>query len=368
MLTYSIPDELAEIPDSYYSVSTEPGTLVELTYDTFESMSYEQKTRPLQKRAIVYLPYGYSDETQYDVFYLMHGGWGNETTTLGTPDSPSAFKNVIDNAMQNSEVERMIIVCPTYNNTNENGQDSANFGLALQLNQNFHNELVNDLMPAVESRYSTYAADTTPQGLADSRNHRAFGGFSMGSVATWRTFQNCLDYFSFFVPMSCGTGLDDDNIFAAADGKPQSDYFVFIMTGTYDFAYSYVNNRVDRMRISTYFTEWNETSGGNFAYRIKEGYDHGGVAAVEYTYNGMMVFSSRVKSVDDATSDTAYTADTVTALRTGRRCSAGSTQCQPSVFPQSFMSMTGLVTASGLAQEPPLKDGLMMPLHSGKHK
>lgn len=45
----------------------------------------------------------------------MHGGgWSNETTWLGTPDSPADFKNVIDHAIANREMEPMIIVCPTY--------------------------------------------------------------------------------------------------------------------------------------------------------------------------------------------------------------------------------------------------------------
>lgn len=228
---FSVPAELAEIPTDYYSPAEEKGTLVELYYDTYESMTYEQHTRPLQKRAIVYLPYGYTDETEYAVFYLMHGGWGNETTTLGTPDHPSRFKHVIDSAIQDGTCDRLIIVCPTYNNTNENGQDSANFSLALQLNLNYHNELINDLIPAVEGRYHTHAGDVTAEGIAASRDHRGFGGFSMGSVATWRTFQNCLDYFSYFLPMSCGTGLDDDRIFEAANGRKHSDYFVFNYDG-----------------------------------------------------------------------------------------------------------------------------------------
>jgi enterochelin esterase-like enzyme/acetyl esterase/lipase len=292
----NVPDEIAEIPDEYYSPAEEKGTLVELYYDTYESMTYEQHTTPLHKRAIVYLPYGYTDETEYHVFYLMHGGWGNETTTLGTPDHPSRFKNVIDNAIQDGKFDRLIIVCPTYNNTNENGQDSANFSLALQLNRNHHNELINDLIPAVESKYHTCAGDVTAEGIAASRDHRGFGGFSMGAVATWRTFQNGLDYFRYFLPMSCGTGLDDDTIFEAANGREQSDYFVFIMTGTRDFAYSYDNNRVAKMRTSAYFTEAKDGVHGNFAYRVKEGYSHGGVAAIEYTYNGLMLFGGNRKA------------------------------------------------------------------------
>lgn len=279
----SIPQEITEIPDGYFSPAAAQGTLADLYYETYESFSYEEKTQPLEKHAVVYLPSGYDENKRYNVFYLMHGGWGNENQVLGTPSSPSRFKNVIDNAIANGDFEPLIIVCPTYNNTSP--EDSANFSLALNLNRNYHNELINDLIPAVESKYSTYAESASTEDLTASHFHRGFGGFSMGSVATWRTFQNCLDYFCYFLPMSCGTTLDDENIFSAAKGREQSDYFVFTMTGTEDFAYGYVNNRVDKMRNSPYFTEEK-----NFAYRIKEGYDHGGMSSVEYTYNGLCSF------------------------------------------------------------------------------
>lgn len=284
----NIPDEIKEIPQDYYTSASEQGTLEELYYNTYESMTYEEKSQVLSKRAIVYLPYGYSDDEPYDIFYLMHGGWSNETTTLGTPANPSAFKNVIDHAIQNGEIRPIIIVCPTYNNTNSN--DSDNFSLALNLNRNYHNELLNDLIPAAESKYSTYAKDTTPEELKKSREHRGFGGFSMGSVATWRTFQNGLDYFKYFMPMSCGTSLDDDTIWEAASNHKQDDYFVFMMTGTDDFAYSYDNQRSSNMRKSDYFTELTAERNGNFAYRIMDGYSHNGMAANTYTYNGLRWF------------------------------------------------------------------------------
>ncbi len=302
----AIPEKLKTIPEAYFSPADRQGTLADLYYDTYESFSYEEKTQTLQKHAVVYLPEGYDETKQYNVFYLMHGGWGNENQTLGTPGHPSGFKNVIDNAIANGDFDPLIIVCPTYNNTSP--EDSANFSLALQLNRNYHNELVNDLIPAVEGKYSTYAQDTTPEALAASRDHRGFGGFSMGSVATWRTFQNCLDYFHYFLPMSCGTTLDDETIFAAAEGHNQNEYFVWVMTGTNDFAYSYENNRVEKMRSSDYFTEGNTEQEGNFAYRVKEGYNHGGTASMEYTYNGLCWFWKKGRS--DQNTYTSYTVGT----------------------------------------------------------
>ncbi|HEY0259461.1 MAG TPA: alpha/beta hydrolase-fold protein [Lacisediminihabitans sp.] len=286
--TNPLSQVLEAVPQGYSSPAQQQGTLVELSYDTYESMTYEQETQELTKRAIVYLPYGYNADEQYNVFYLMHGGWGNETTTLGTPGDPSAFTNVLDNAISAGEIQPLIVVAPTYNNTSP--EDSGSFGLALTLNQNYHHELLNDLVPAVEGTYSTYAESVSPEDLVASRDHRGFGGFSMGAVATWRTFQYALDYFRYFLPMSCGTSLDMDNIVAAAQTRDQADYFVWVITGTEDFAHQYDENRVELMRNSPYFTEADSEQDGNFAYRVRDGYSHDGVAAMEYTYNGLRWF------------------------------------------------------------------------------
>jgi len=285
-----VPQELKIIPEEYYQAADQQGTLVDLYYATYESFSYNEKSKLLQKHAVVYLPYGYSEDQKYDVFYLMHGGWADETMTLGTPKSPSSFKNIIDHAIAAGEMRPLIIVCPTYNNTNENGRDSANFSLAMQLTENYHNELINDLIPAVEGTYSTYAASIRKDDLIASRDHRGFGGFSMGSVATWRTFQYGLDYFRYFLPMSCGTSLNEKEIFAAAEGRDPHDYFVFVVTGTDDFAYSYDKSRTDLMRASKYFSDVDDNATGNFAFRVKDGYSHSGKAAMEYTYNGLVWF------------------------------------------------------------------------------
>lgn len=196
-----IPKKLQEIPADYYTEADRQGALVELNYETYESRTYEQKSRKLNKRAIVYLPYGYSENERYNVFYLMHGGWSNETTWLGTPERPGTFKNVIDHAVSDGKMKPFIIVCPTYNN--ESPSDSGDYTLAYgTLTVNYHNELMNDLIPAVEGTYSTYADNVTPEGIKASRDHRAFGGFSMGSVATWHTFLNCLHAFRYFMPSS----------------------------------------------------------------------------------------------------------------------------------------------------------------------
>jgi enterochelin esterase-like enzyme len=54
------------------------------------------------------------------------------------------------------------------------------------------NEFRNDLLPLVDSKYRTIA----------DRDHRAFGGFSMGSETTWEVMLNCLNLVKNFMPLS----------------------------------------------------------------------------------------------------------------------------------------------------------------------
>ena len=70
----NIPAELEEIPAAYFQPAEQAGTMVRLDYTTWESFTYEEKTHQLNKTAWVYLPYGYSDDNTYNVFYFMHGG------------------------------------------------------------------------------------------------------------------------------------------------------------------------------------------------------------------------------------------------------------------------------------------------------
>lgn len=289
----TIPNILHEIPQEYYSATIKQGSLIELNYNTYESFSYENSNPTLlTKRAIIYLPYNYLKETKYNIMYMMHGGWSNETSNLGTPNNPSVFKNVIDNAIANNDFDPLIIVCPTYNNTNLNGQDSDNYSLALQLTRNYHNELVNDLIPAVESNYSTYAENTSLEGIKASRNHRAFCGFSMGSVATWRAFEYCLDYFRYFFPSSgsiTSSGQYMENIVEQSNHKSE-DFFIFAMSGTDDFAYSSFTSQINAM-LSTgnnIFVEAKNEKDGNLAYVVKEGNSHNWRAQTEYFYNALI--------------------------------------------------------------------------------
>ncbi len=215
-------------------------------------------------------------KSRYPVFYLMHGGWSDETVYLGTPDNPRWMKHILDHGIANGEISPVIVVCPTYNNTSN--EDSGNYGLALQLTDNYHNELVNDLIPAVDSTYST---------LPD-REHRAFCGFSMGSMTTWRTFQYCLEQFRYFMPSSGGPAMSaqDYSKIIETSGYNWDDFFIFAASGTNDFAYSGFKRGIEALKNTSPFRYANNEAEGNLYYLESDG-DHSGTYAMLYFYNGL---------------------------------------------------------------------------------
>lgn len=181
--------QISDIPDDYKTQAESKGKVVRLDYDTSNGSKY----------AYIYLPHGYSENEQYDILYLMHGGGGSAESVFGSPGSNSEMKNVVDRLIENGELKPMLIVTPTFY-TSKNNSSSVNG--SWDAVREFPDELTNELMPAVESTYSTFAETVDETGFTASREHRAFGGFSMGAVTTWYVFEGNLSYFHGFIPIS----------------------------------------------------------------------------------------------------------------------------------------------------------------------
>ncbi len=294
-----IPAQIEDLSAEMTTPAKQSGTLEELYYDTWESETYQQKATPLRKRAIVYLPYGWDRTTPLDVFFMMYGGWSDETTLLGTPDHPSTLKNAIDHAMENGQMKPMILVCPTYNNLSD--KDSWDYGLALRLTDNYHHELTNDLMPALCKTYATYGKSGSQQELQDSREHWSFGGFSMGSVATWHIFEHALAYFSNFLPMSGNAGMSGSQMAArvSAQGFTASDFMIYGITGTKDFAAQGFVSQLQSLADAWPTFEYTDDGlNGNLALRVKDGFEHNQEAMYTYFYNGLKWYGQKTETED----------------------------------------------------------------------
>lgn len=229
---------VCELPREMLKETAQKGEVRRFTYTT---ETYDPEgSRPLEKGAWVYLPYGYSDEKKYNVLYLLHGGGVNEDWWFKMfPDTVT----ILDNMTAEKVCEPCIVVTPTYYRGEEAADRNAEY-----ITEHFHLELRRDLIPAVESCFSTCAKeDVSDANLVKTRRHRAFAGLSLGSMTTYRAaFYNNFDLFSWYGPFSgcCGPKGDRDAEIeriqkTLADGESRGlplDY-LFCCNGDKDIAY-----------------------------------------------------------------------------------------------------------------------------------
>lgn len=273
------------LPDEYRIESDQPGTIETLHYQT---ANLDGGTD--DKKFHVYLPHGYdaSDSSKkYNVFYLMHGGGENEDLLFGGPNESRELKRIIDNMIAKGDIEPLIVVTPTfYGGKND---------VAL-----FHEELVHDIIPLVETEYHTHAESGSLEDIKASRGHRAFGGFSMGSVTTWHTFAEALDYVKYYVPLSGDSwALGDSgggskpketaeylaNVVRNSEYTPD-DFYIFSATGNQDIAYPNLKPQVDEMRkLSDVFIYSSDTNKGNFYFIDADGGVHSWYWQNQFIYN-----------------------------------------------------------------------------------
>ena len=155
-------------PCYYYTDLTDSGVDIQARY---EDIGYvlERRDAAITKYCNVYLPFNYSENKKYPVIYILHGLTDNEDTWLsrGNP-SPAVL---LDNLIASGTIEPCIAVFP-------NGSSSSSYLDRSWGNQAgyyfFGNELLNDLIPFIESEYS----------VKTDRISRALCGFSMGGMQT----------------------------------------------------------------------------------------------------------------------------------------------------------------------------------------
>lgn len=225
------------IPDEYRKKIEHCGTIEVVEYT---SKRYAEDCSELTKKALVYLPYGYDESKNYKVLYLMHGGGGDEEEFLYGQDGSKALLYTIDHMIENGELEPLIIVTPTFYYYKEQALIHPN-GPEAVLAASYPKEFRNDLIPFIEAKYP----------IIKDREHRAFGGFSMGSVTTWNIFVECADLVAHFMPLSGDSwingikGCHDDakeSVEKMAEvrkenGMDKYPYNIFAFTGDGDIAF-----------------------------------------------------------------------------------------------------------------------------------
>ncbi len=243
--------DVDDIPQAYLKTSSKKSAVENVYYTTTATQD--------SKSCAVYLPDGYDDDLNqyYNVLYILHASGGEVKNYLYAP-SPTKLQRLLDNMIENGELEPLIVVAATYY-PSESFLASSPLDTQVNETKDFPQELVNDIIPAVESKYRTYAyelaqgGEVTLEEIVASRNHRGIAGFSLGGVATWNVFIQQMQAFKWFLPLSeaswdDGEGgltgiLDSDSsaetLYEAVteQGYGKDDFMLFVATGGDDEAF-----------------------------------------------------------------------------------------------------------------------------------
>lgn len=288
------------VPERFYRPANQQGTLLRLRYTT---RNYASDGRKREKDAIVYLPFGYDrapEAKRFNILYLLHGSGGSEISYMGDAAHPQRLKHMVDHMIEKGLIEPMIFVMPTYIYQREE------LGQARAVALTFYKEFIYDLLPAVESRFRTYAEDLTGAGIRKSRGHRAFGGFSLGSVAAWEVFARAMGAAKYYLTL-CGDcweyepfggrehperAADYLSRMAKRSGYGPRDYFIFAASGTEDSAFEMLPPMVAELRkhTETFACSGKDYRNGNLVYYLAEGYKHSYGYTCEYIYNALQLF------------------------------------------------------------------------------
>jgi enterochelin esterase-like enzyme len=136
-----------------------------IPHGKLEMIDYESKTVGTRRKMNLYTPPGYSAEKKYPVLYLLHGIGGDETEweRFTHPDV------LLDNLIADGKAMPMLIVMPNGRAQKDDRARGDVFKSAPAFAA-FERDLLDDVIPAIEARYSTHA----------DREHRALAGLSMG--------------------------------------------------------------------------------------------------------------------------------------------------------------------------------------------
>jgi enterochelin esterase-like enzyme len=156
------PDDVQAYPEPPADIDADRA---QIPHGKLEMVEYDSKTVGTRRKMQVYTPPGYTKEKKYPVLYLLHGIGGDETEW-----QRFAHPNLLlDNLLAEKKAEPMIIVMPN-GRAQKNDRAEGDVFASAPAFAVFEQDLLNDVIPAIESRYS----------VKTDREHRAIAGLSMG--------------------------------------------------------------------------------------------------------------------------------------------------------------------------------------------
>jgi len=172
----------------------------DVPHGTVTMQWYASKSVGVTRRIYVYTPPGYlKGEERYPVLYLLHGAGDDESgwTTVGHANL------IMDNLLAEGEAKPAIIVMPLGHVPRPAAASADPAPDRARSTGLFEQDLLNDVIPLVESTYRVYA----------DADHRAIAGLSMGGGQSQSIGLNHPELFAYVGVWSAGLARNPDTTF-----------------------------------------------------------------------------------------------------------------------------------------------------------
>ncbi|MBE5830199.1 MAG: esterase family protein [Butyrivibrio sp.] len=187
---FVLNDEIEERCPSLYE-ATRGG----VSYGEFIHGTYYSNTCGMERGYSILLPADYSEDKKYPVLYLLHGIFGDEYSF--SQDKSNKIREIVGNMAYDGYIDRTIVVCPNMYATSDPDQKPGFDRESVLPYDNFINDLVNDLMPCIESEYS----------VLTGRDNTYLAGFSMGGRETIFITLQRPELFGYVCAISAAPGI-----------------------------------------------------------------------------------------------------------------------------------------------------------------
>jgi enterochelin esterase-like enzyme len=156
------PDDVQVFPEPPAGIDA---NRPDVPHGKLEMIEYDSKTVGTRRKMQVYTPPDYSPKGKYPVVYLLHGIGGDETEweRFASPNL------LLDNLIAEHKAVPMIVVMPN-GRAQKNDRAEGNVYATAPAFAAFEQDLLQDVIPTIESRYS----------VKSDAKHRALAGLSMG--------------------------------------------------------------------------------------------------------------------------------------------------------------------------------------------
>jgi len=182
--------QVGQAPD--FSLVNVPGNpprfdeLQEVPHGTVHIHKYYSTTQDVDRKVYVYTPPAYDPAKKYPVFYLRHGGGGNQTSWY----VEGCASDILDNLYAENKIVPMIVVM-TNGNVEKQTEGGAYGEEGISI---IANELFNDVIPLIEKEYKVYT----------DQKYRALAGLSMGGGQSFYIGLKNVDKFDWIGSFSSG--------------------------------------------------------------------------------------------------------------------------------------------------------------------